>query len=412
MTTETAPTVFPRSDAFHQFPWSDYALLRHEAPVYRVPGEEWCIVSTMELCREVLRDPALFSNEKPEGRRSEPPADILDEILAIRAQGIPYEATLNLSDPPLHTRYRKMVNRAFTPRGLAWMEPLVEDVAKNLASALPDGEVVDIIAAVTQPLPVWAILRILGLPEDLREDLLRWSDAGTGALGAEMTNERWLQTERDMIDYQQAIGAALDERRVKPREDLLSALVQPDDEGTLTNSELIWLIRELIIAGNETTTRMLAETIVMLDERPGAWDRIYEDPDSVRGIVEEGLRLSTPAVGLFRRVTRDTVLGGFPLAANTSLFLSYASANRDEKVFENPNEFDPDRPDIREHIAFGQGIHVCVGAGLARIEANATLQALAAHVTALDVVDRPALRYGPSFSLRGLEDLPVRVHRR
>jgi cytochrome P450 len=292
------------------------------------------------------------------------------------------------------------------------MEPLVEDVATSLASALPDGEVVDIIAAVTQPLPVWAILRILGLPEDMREDLLRWSDAGTGALGAEMTNERWLQTERDMIDYQRAIGAALDERRLNPREDLLSALVQPDETGTLTNSELIWLIRELIIAGNETTTRMLAETIVMLDERPGAWDRIHDDPESVRGIVEEGLRLSTPAVGLFRRVTRDTELGGFPLAANTSLFLSYASANRDETVFENPNEFDPDRSDIREHIAFGQGIHVCVGAGLARIEASATLQALAAHVTALDVVDRSALRYGPSFSLRGLEDLPVRVHRR
>ena len=413
MTANTMPVVNPRSDEFHQNPFADYALLRHDAPVYRVEGEDWCIVSTMELCREVLRDPVLYSNERPSGRRSDPPPEIADEVMAIRAQGFSYEPTLNLSDPPIHTRYRKLVNRAFTPRSLAWMEPLVESVATSLSTDLPDGEVVDIIDAVTRPLPVWAILRILGLPEELRDDVVRWSNAATAALGAEMPPERWLQAERDMLDYQRVLAATLDERRVSPREDLLSLLVQTeDDEVPLTNAELVYLVRELIIAGNETTTRMLAETIVMLDGRPGVWDQMNEDPTSIRGIVEEGLRISSPAVGLFRRVTRDTELGGVHLPANTTLFLSYASANRDEEVFENADDFDPERKNLREHIAFGQGIHVCVGAGLARIEAAATLQALAAHVTALEVVDRDALRYGPSFVLRGLETLPVRVRRR
>ena len=413
MTTPAVPCVDPHSDTFHQLPYPEYAQLRHDAPVYWVEDEGWCIVSTMELCREVLRDPALFSNTNPSARRSEPPPEVAAEVAAIRAQGFPYKPALNLNDPPIHTRYRKLVNKAFTQRSLAWMEPLVDSVANSLAEALPDDSVVDIIDAVTRPLPIWAILRILGLPEDSREDITRWSDAATGALGARMPPERWLQVELEMIDFQRAMCAALDERRLAPREDLLSVLVQSDgDEALMTNGELVWLIRELIIAGNETTTRMLADTILMLDQRPGAWDRIHEDPSCVRGIVEEGLRISTPAVGLFRRVTRDTDLGGVHLPEDTSLFLAYASANRDERVFEDADEFDPERSNLREHIAFGHGIHVCVGAGLARIEASATLQALAVHVTSLEVVDRESLRYGPSFMLRGLETLPVRVHRR
>ena len=413
MAAPTLPHVDPHSDSFHQNPYPQYAALRHEAPVYWVEDEGWCIVSTMELCREVLRNPELFSNTNPEARRSEPPAAVAEEVAAIRAQGFSYVPALNLNDPPIHTRYRKLVNRAFTPRSLAWMEPLVEDVSENLAAALPDNTVVDIIDTVTRPLPVWAILRILGLPEDRRDDVTRWSDAATGALGARMTPERWLQAERDMLDFQQAISAELDLRRAQPREDLLSLLVQEEGSETpLTNGELVWLVRELIIAGNETTTRMLADTILMLDQRPGVWDRILEDPALVRGIVEEGLRMTTPAVGLFRRVTTDTELGGVHLPANTSLFLAYGSANRDESVFADPDEFSPERSNLREHIAFGQGIHVCVGAGLARIEAAATLQALAEHVTELKVVDRDSLRYGSSFMLRGLDALPVEVHRR
>lgn len=406
-------TVDPYDDDFQQDPFPSYRRLRAESPIYQVPGEPWFMVTTMDLIRQVLRDPATYSNAVSTARRSEPPAEVAEEVAAIRAQGYLYRPALGLNDPPEHGRYRRLVNRAFTPRALAWMDPLVEQTARELAGALPDGEVVDIIDTVTRPLPIFAILRILGLPEERRADIARWSEAATASLGAKLTSERWLEVERDMLDFQQVISGELDERRARPREDLLSAIVRSEpDEEPLGNAELVWLVRELLVAGNETTTRALAEIVQRLDDRPDPWREIRADPSVVSGMVEEGVRMSAPAIGMFRQVTRDTALGGVNLLAGTTLYLVYGSANRDEQVFSRPDAYDPNRPNVREHISFGHGIHACVGAGLARIEAAATLRALADNVDGLHVVPDAELRYIASFFIRGLMQLPVRVERR
>jgi cytochrome P450 len=403
----------PFSPDFQQAPFGVYGRLRVEAPVCRVPGQDWYMVTTMELVQQALKDPLTYANSRPVGRRPEPPAEIAAEVAAIRAEGFPYRAALNLSDPPVHTRYRRLVNRAFTPRSLAWMEPLVEQTARELADALADGETVDIIAAVLRPLPIFAIARILGLPDSRLADVARWSDAATAGLGARLTPEEWLAAEREVLDFQMTIAAELDERRRASREDLLSVLVRPEPgEAPLSNGELVWLVRELLVAGNETTTRTLAEIICYLDERPDPWRAIRDDPSTIPAIVEEGVRLSSPAFGLFRRTTRDTVLGGVPLPAGTSLFLVYGSANRDETVFDEPDSFQPARPELREHVGFGHGIHSCVGAGLARLEAGATIRALADKVESLRVVPDAQRRYVPSFLIRGLETLTVHVQRR
>ncbi|MSV51420.1 MAG: cytochrome P450, partial [Actinobacteria bacterium] len=198
-----------------------------------------------------------------------------------------------------------------------------------------------------------------------------------------------------------------------PRDDLLSTLVQAEPgETPLTNAELVWLVRELIVAGNETTIRALADIILNLDTMPGVWDRLRDDEQFRRGVVEEGIRLAAPVMGLWRKATCDTEIGGVMIPTDSTLFLAFSSANRDDSVFEEPDAFDPLRQNVREHLAFGHGIHVCVGAGLARIEAMSALRALADNVSALEVVDRDALRYGPSYGLRGLMGLPVRVRRR
>lgn len=405
--------VDPYSESFQQVPFPAYRRLRAQAPVYRVPGEDWYMVTTMELVRQVLRDPATYANSGPVGRRVEPPAEVAAEVSAIRAQGFAYQPALNLTDAPVHTRYRRLINRAFTPRSLAWMEPLVDLTARELADALPDGEVVDIIDVVTRPLPIFAIVRILGLPDERRNDVARWSDAATAALGAKLPNEKWLEVERDILDFQLAIAAELDERRRAPREDLLSTLVRAEPgEEPLSNRELVWLVRELLVAGNETTTRALAEIVRCLDAQPDPWRAMREDPSIIAGIVEEGVRLSSPAFGLFRRTTRDTTLGGVSVPAGTSLYLVYGSANRDDAVFDRPDDFAPERANLRDHVAFGHGIHVCVGAGLARLEATATLRALADNVDSLHLEPDAELRYIPSFVIRGILELPVRVQRR
>ncbi len=410
MTSQLA--VDPYSDEFQQRPFPWYQKLRAEAPIYQVPGHDWFMVTTMDLIRQALKDPKTFANGVTSGRRSEPPAEVADQVAAIRARGYPYQAALGLNDPPVHTRYRRLINRAFTPRSLAWMEPLVEQTARELAAALPDDEVVDIVDAVTRPLPIFAILRILGLPDERRHDIARWSDAATASLGAQLTPEQWIQTELDILDFQQVISAELDERRRAPREDLLSAIVHTEpDEEPLDNGALVWLVRELLVAGNETTTRTLAEIVQHLDKRADPWGEIRSDPSVVAGMVEEGVRLSAPAIGMFRQVTRDTTLGGVDMPAGSTIYLVYGSANRDENVFDNPDEFDPERANVRDHLSFGHGIHVCVGAGLARLEAGATLRALADNVDALHVVPDAELRYISSFFIRGLMGLPVHVQR-
>ncbi len=317
--TSTLPHVDPHADSFYQDPYPTYAMLRHDAPVYPIPDIDglW-FVTTWPLVKEALLDPARFSNVMPAARRDTPPPEVAEEVAALRAQGLPYTSALGTNDPPDHTRYRRRVNRAFNVRAVAWMEPLVADVSDQLAAALPDDEVVDIMERLTIPLPVWAIMRILGLEDSYREDLRRWSDSSNAALGGKLTAERWLQVERDVLEFQQVICEILDDRRLHPRDDLLSTLVQAEaDETPLTNQELVWLVRELIVAGNETTIRALADMIVRIDDlratQPDVWDRLRDDPAFRSGVVEEGIRLASPVMGLWRRVTQDTELGGVAL---------------------------------------------------------------------------------------------------
>jgi len=416
--TDTLPHLDPHTDSFYQDPYPAYALLRSEAPVYEIPDQPGLFfVTTWDLVREALMDPERFSNKMPAARRDTPPPEVAAEVEALRAQGHAYLPALGTNDAPDHTRYRKMVNRAFTVRGLAWMEPLVDEVSNQIAGSLVDGEVVDAMEDITVPLPVWAIMRILGLDDRYRDDLRRWSDSSNAALGGKLSAQRWLEVERDVLEYQQVICGVLDDRRINPGTDLLTTLVQAEkDETPLTNQELVWLVRELIVAGNETTIRSLADIIVRIDEmratQPDIWDRIRDDEAFRRGLVEEGIRFSSPVMGLWRRVTRDTEFGGVAIPEGATLFLAYGSANRDAAVFEDPDTFDPLRENVKEHLAFGHGIHVCVGAGLARIEASSALRALAENVTALEVLDPSSLRFGPSFGLRGMTEVPVRVHRR
>ena len=420
MTTSSVDFFSPHTENFYQNPYPTYAMLRREAPVYEIPETPGLFfVTTWPLVKAALLDPELFSNVMPPKRRTEPPAEVADEVAALRAQGFPYLPALGTNDPPAHTRYRKMVNRSFTARTLGWMEPLVDDVSDTLVGALPDGEVVDMMESLTIPLPVWAIMRILGLPDQYRDDLRRWSDSANASLGGVLSAERWLETERDSLEYQRVMCEELDARREEDRGDLLSLLVKAEkDETPLTNAELIWLVRELVVAGNETTIRALADIIVNLcdagvDENGvSVWDRLRDDEKYRLGVAEEGIRLASHVMGLWRRVTRDTEFAGVHLAEGSTIFLAYSSANRDDSVFENPDDFDPLRANVREHLAFGHGIHVCVGAGLARIEIASALRALGEQISNLSIVDRDALSYGPSYGLRGLTGLPALVTRR
>jgi cytochrome P450 len=397
------------SEQFQQCPFPALARLRAQAPVCQV-ANGWYLVSTLDLARTVLTDPGLFSNAV--SRRTSPPAQVADEVAAIRAEGYPSVPTLLLNDPPEHTRYRRLVTRAFTPRALAWMEPLVEQVADELAAQLPIEEEIDFITAFARPLPVWAISRVLGLSDERRADVHRWTDAATATIGAELPAARWAAVERDLLDLQQFLAAELANRRAAPRDDLLSLLVAAADatsDEPVGTAELISMVRELLVAGNESSLRLLADIVWQLDRCPDEWRRVRAEPARAAAIVEEAVRLASPSAAVFRRVTRDTTLGGVALPAGAQLVVSLLSANRDEAVFPDPNRFDPDRQPEQRHIAFGQGVHACIGNSLARLEARHAVVALARHAERIILVAGTQLRYLPSIIVRGLAELPVRV---
>jgi cytochrome P450 len=402
---------------FLQCPYPELARARADSGVCPWPSRGWYVVTRAELVREVLLDTERFSSKVH--KHSQPPAEVADQVAAVRARGWPYTPALGTNDPPEHTRYRRLINQLFTPRRLSSMRPLVEHTADELAAALPDDAVFDFFTAFAQPLPVWAISRIVGLPDERRADVQRWTRAATASIGARPDADQWVEFENDLLDMQLTLAAALEANRGTPGDDVLgrlaAALDEPvDADGTVppTTAVLLTLLRELIVAGNETTARLLTEIVRLLHDRPGEWARVRSDPGRADAIVEEALRWASPTQTALRRVTRDTELRGVALPAGTTLVVSFASADRDSELFDAADDFEPDRDGLRRHLAFGLGPHMCVGAGLARMELRIAVQTLARHVDAIPVVDPAALSYTQSFTIRGLHGLPVTVQRR
>jgi cytochrome P450 len=383
----------------------------------RGPGVEpagrpgWFLVVKAELARAVLRDTTTYSSTVH--KHAAPPPEVADQVAAIRARGWPYTPGLGTTDPPAHTLHRRLVNQTFTPRGLAWMEPLVVEAAGRLAAALPDGTETDFVAAFAQPLPVWAISEILGLPARRRGDVAAWTRAAVASIGATPAAADWVRHEEDLLELQFALAEALEAESEHPTDRLIGRLAAAAGSAQLTTGLVLTMLRELLVAGNETTAKTIAELVLLLDGRTDVWERVRADPGQADAIVEEALRVASPSLSAHRRVTRDTVLGGVALPEGSIVVVSLASANRDESVFTEPGRFDPGRgTEVRQHVAFGHGVHMCVGAGLARLELRIAVRTLAEHVTSIRVVRPAEAAYNASYMLRGLLTLPVVVDRR
>jgi cytochrome P450 len=400
---------------FQDDPAAVYEQLRWSGAVHYLPRHGWYLVTKAGTAREVLRDSELFSSQVH--KHTQPPPEVADEVARIRAQGWPYTPALGTSDPPGHTRLRKLVQRAFTPRSLAWMEPLVRRTAEELAAGLPDGAELDFLAAFAEPLPVWAISRVLGLPESRRADIRRWSVAAAASIGGMPDARSWIENERTLLHYQHTMAAEIERAREAPADGLLPALVQAagnpgPGEAPVPMAQLLTLLRELVIAGNETSGKLITEIVRLLDGKPDEWERVRAEPERARAVVEEALRWATPSQTAFRRATADTILAGVDIPAGSVLVVSFASADRDEDAYADPGRFDPDRDGLQQHLAFGLGRHACIGNPLARMEAVIATQVLAEQFERLPVIDREPLRYNASFMVRGLRELPVRVQRR
>jgi cytochrome P450 len=371
-------------------PYALYAQLREQSPVYREPEFGTYVLTRFADVYGALKDHATFSSSQgiSPGLQSTSGALMTSMIT---------------TDPPRHSRLRALVNRSFTPRVLGNLEPWLSNLVDELLDAFADTEDVEVVRALTVPLPVMAIARVLGIPPEDRERFKEWSDAVVGATDRAIPEEE-REKIREMMRYFAATIAA---RKESPQDDLVSTIAFAEVDGErLTDLEMLGFCLLLLIAGNETTTNLLSNVLHLLARRPDLWAQLREDPSRVRSAVEEGLRYDSPVQMLFRTTTGDIEMHGQTIPAGARVAVGYAAGNRDGREFSDPDEFRLDRG-LLQHIAFGHGIHYCLGAPLARLEARVALERLTARFATITAGGGHPRRV-PSAILRGFESLPLR----
>ncbi len=407
-------------------PYPALARLRAEAPVVWSEAANAFVVTRHAHVMEVVRDPARFSSAF--GRASRPvPADWQQRIDAVIADGYPRVATLLTADPPAHTRYRRLVSKAFSPRSIGEMEPGIRATARRLLAGLPEGEVIEWVTRFAVPLPVEVIARALNVPNSDLDRFKVWSDASTATIGTNVTIEELEASERSVNEFQRYFADQLEQRRSHPQDDLLTHLLNAtidDDEAAacllgeaerrpLDMAEMLRILQQLLVAGNETTTSLLSDIMIMLAGRPDEWQRMRRDPARIPVVVEEALRVASPSSAIWRIATTDTEVGGVAIPAGSRLIVTWMSANRDEAVFgADADVFDPDRDRLHEHVAFGFGIHYCIGVPLSRLETRVALEELTQRIDSFELCDGNTFEYHPSFFLRGLRRLELVAHLR
>lgn len=319
------------------------------------------------------------------------------------------EPSILLMDPPDHTRLRGLVNKAFTPRAVESMAPRIREIVDELLDAVAGDESFDLIAAFAGPLPTIVIAEMLGVDPADRADFKRWSDTGVMVFDPTLTPEQRKEVEASGAELDTYFRRTIAERRASPREDLVTAMiaVRDDDGVPMTDEQLVTMCGLLLAAGNVTTTDLIGNGVLALLRNPSELRKLRDDPSLIKNAVEEMLRYDSPVVETARQPMEDATIGGCPIAARQSIVPLLSAANHDPAVYPEPHRFDITRADTHHH-SLGGGVHFCLGAPLARLEAQIAIAGLVARFPALRLADEPlAYRKLPGF--QGMQRLTVRT---
>lgn len=377
----------PMSPEFRRDPYATYAALRREAPVFRATAGLWTVARYDDVVA-VLRGHERFSSTG---------IQMSGGLLGTR--------TIINTDPPVHTRMRNIVNRAFTPRMVADLEPRIREITTQLLDRVAPAGAMDYVADLAVPLPVRIIAEILGVDPDRGEEFKQWSSAiiGMSSPGGAASDQSSLTAA-----FEAYFTAAIAQRTRAPQDDLISAVAREAaaDDDPLSAEEVLAFTALLLVAGNETTTNLLGNAMLHLLAHPEQLELVRREPQRVPDLVEEALRYDSPVQFLFRRATQDVEIGGETIPAGDTVIPMYASANRDESKFPDAARFDVTR-NAQGHVAFGHGVHFCLGAPLARLEARVALEETLRRLPAVGRADRGEPQRLDSVFLRGLARLPL-----
>ncbi|GGM22419.1 cytochrome P450 [Streptomyces fumigatiscleroticus] len=379
-----------------------YARLRAKGPVHPAqffPGITGWVVVDYDLAREALTHPALLKDP-------EPAAEMLEAAGFLgHKRGTGFGGQMLEADPPEHTRLRRLVSGAFSPKRTAAMEPRITEIAGRLIDALPPSGELDLVEAYTAPLPVAVIAELLGIPEADRQDFRRWT-----TLAFQVGHPEYATAVASLHGFLRQLA---EDKRRAPGDDLLSALVaaRDEDDGRLSQDELAGTAALLVIAGHETTVNLLGNAVPALLRHPDQLRLLRDDPRLLPDAVEEFLRYDTSVERTTNRyAAEDLELGGVHIPRGGIVAVALASASRDAPLPDggDPDVLDITRPAVR-HLSFGHGIHHCLGAPLARLETRVALHTLLARVRQLEpAVPAGSLDWFPAGMVRGVLSLPVR----
>ena len=398
-------------------PYEFYRTLQEQAPVYHLPDTNIYMVTRHADIKKLLKDTEVYSNNFNHLLKGPEPAP---EVTAIYAQAWQPVDTLITADPPRHKTYRTLVNKVFNAKRVDAMEDYMTAIVHELIDSFIARGECDFVRDFTTPLPVYVIADQLGVPRADLTAFKRWSDSFARRLSQMATPEEQLEDARNIVEFQMYFADMIARRRADPRDDMISDLVTTEiedpDNGEirpLNMEELQSLLQQLLVAGNETTTSALTGGMVSLIQNPAQLKELQEHPEKIPNAVEEILRMESPSAGMWRVVKKDSDVHGVSIPKDSLLMLRYHAANRDRALFTQPNALDINRANAEEHIAFGQGVHFCPGAMLARKEMTVALRALLARLENFQLIEEKSdLGYWPNIVLRGLKEVHIRFSAR
>jgi len=408
MTAPEIPSFF--DPAVQDDPFEAYEMMHAQCPVHQLPENGLFMVTKYDDVKEVLTDPQTFSSN-PVGRTPHVSEASAAAAKVFAERGWKRARTLQRTDPPVHTHYRRLLGRVFTNRQVTALEPRITEICHELIDGFIDAGECEFVRDFALPLPGIIICEQLGLDAKQYPLFKTWADAMLAPAQRVMTVEQAVEQAEIELEAQHYLAAEFEARREEPRDDLISALVHAHgaDEEPFTMEELQDLMHQLVTGGFETTTGALGTGMWLLLRYPDQLAKLQADRSLLGNFIDESLRFDSPVAGLWRTATCPARVGDVDIPDDSSVMVRYAAANRDPDKFENPDVFDIERENASDHIAFGWGGHFCVGSWLARAELRIAFESI------LDRLDNFELA-GPldeiphefSFMLRPLKELPVR----
>jgi cytochrome P450 len=397
-----------------------YRAMRKGDPVHYDAGLNSWLVTRHEDIWAVQSDPVTFSVQH--GYHEQQARGMHDEFRAYLSEhGGGYFPDAIMSDPPYHTRIRKLMERAFTAHRVKELEPRLHAIVRDLIAEYADKGHCDAVKDIAQPLTIRVIVEQMGLDHGMEDKIVEWSMAVTAQISSMQSRETMLANAAKIAELQHHLIGKMREREAQPREDMITDIVHAQvaaEDGSvqkLTFEEAVSLVRAMVIAGNDTTATGIGNLFYVLATKPGMFETLQsvaEDERRMNRFVEEHLRNEPPVRALSRMAIKEAVVNGTVIPEGAHMLLVYDSGNDDESVFPDPRKFDMDRPNLGRHVGFGGGPHRCIGIALARMEIKLAAQEIARQIKNLKLaIPESELKYLPTVATHTIESLPITYER-